>query len=70
MDARVEGRLLTGLANALVDQVLGLLVELLDTGGMNATIGDEVLEGHASSLATDGVKARKDNGLRRIVNDE
>ena len=70
MNARVESRLLTGLANALVDQVLGLLVELLDAGGVNATVSDEVLERHTRSLATDGVKAGEDNGLGRVINDE
>ena len=33
MDACVEGSLLASLTNALVDKVLGLLIELLDARG-------------------------------------
>ena len=41
---------------------------LLDAGGVNAAVGDEVLEGNTGGLTTDRVEARKNDGLGRVVN--
>ncbi len=70
VDAGVEGGLLAGLADALVDEGLGLLVELLDAGGVDAAVGDEVLERDAGGLAANGVEARQRHGLGGVVDDE
>ena len=70
VDAGIEGRLLAGLADSLVHELLRLLVELLDAGGMDAAVCDEVLERHARSLAAHRVEAREHDGLGRIVDDE
>ena len=70
MDAGVEGGLLAGLADALGDERLRLLVELLDTRRVDAAVGDEVLQGDAGGLATDGVEAGEDDGLGRVVDHE
>ena len=37
---------------------------------MDAAVGDECLEGHASGLATNGLEAREQDGLRGVVDDE
>ena len=70
VDAGVESSLLSSLTDALVDKRFSLLIELLDAGGVNTAIGDEVLESHASRLATDRVEARENNRLGGIVNDK
>ena len=70
VDAGVEGGLLPGLADALGDEGLGLLVELLDAGGVDAAVGDQVLERNAGGLATHRVEAREHDGLGRVVDDE
>ena len=70
VDAGIERSLLARLADALVHKVLCLLVQLLDASGMDAAVGDEVLERHARGLAADGVEAREDDGLGRVVDHE
>ena len=70
VDAGVEGGLLAGLLDALPHECLGLLVHLLDARRVDAAVGDEVLEGHASGLATNGLEAREQDGLRGVVDDE
>ena len=70
VDAGIEGSLLASLAHALLNQIGGLVVHLLDAGGVNAAVGNEVLEGNAGSLATDRVEARKNDGLGRVVDHE
>ena len=70
VDAGIEGRLLAGLADALGDEGLRLLVELLDASGVDAAVGDQVLERDARGLAADGVEAREHDGLGGVVDDE
>ena len=70
VDAGIEGGLLAGLADALVHEVLGLLVQLLDASRVDATVGDEVLEGDAGRLAANRVKTGEDDGLGRVIDHE
>lgn len=46
------------------------MIHLLDTGRVNAAVGDEVLEGDTGGLTTDRVEARKNDGLGRVVDHE
>ena len=70
VDAGIEGSLLASLAHALLNQVGGLVIHLLDAGRVNAAVSDKVLKGHAGGLATDRIEARKHNGLGRIIDHE
>ena len=58
VNAHVESSLLAGLLHLLVDVTRRLLEHLLDAGGMDAAVGDEVLERDAGGLATYRVEAR------------
>ena len=66
----IERCLFTGLAHTLLNKIGSLVVHLLDAGGMDTTICNQILEGYASSLATNRIEARENNGLRSIVNDK
>ena len=70
VDARIKRSLLTSLFDALVDFAFGLLDHLLDAGRMDAAILDQFLQGNAGHLAAHRIKARQDNSLRRIIDDE
>ena len=70
VNAGIEGSLLASLAHALLNQVGSLVIHLLNAGGVNAAVGDEVLEGDTGGLATDRVEARKNDGLGRVVDHE
>ena len=70
VDTGIEGGLLAGLAHALLNQVCGLVIHLLDAGGVNTAVGNEVLKCNAGSLTADWVEARKHDGLGGVVNHE
>ena len=70
MDPSVEGCLFASLLNPLLHESLRLLIHLLDAGGVNAAICDQVLESNASRLATNWLKAGEEHRLRRIVDYE
>ncbi len=70
VDTGIKGSLLASLAHALLNQVGSLVIHLLNAGGVNAAVGDEVLEGNTGGLTTDRVEARKNDGLRRVVDHE
>ena len=70
VDTGIEGSLFASLAHALLNQVGGLVIHLLDAGRMNAAVRNKVLEGDAGGLATDRIEARKHDGLGRIVDHE
>ncbi len=69
-DAGLEGRLLTGGFHLLLDLLAAALHALLDAPGVDAAVGDELLEGHAGDLAAHGVEAGEHDGLGRVVHDE
>ena len=70
MDTGIEGSLFASLAHALLNQVGGLVIHLLDAGGVNAAVSNKVLEGDTGGLATDRIEARKHDGLGRIIDHE
>ena len=53
-----------------VHLTLSLLHHLLDTGGVDAAVQNQLLQGQTGDLPADGVKARDRDGLRRVVNDQ
>ena len=63
----------TGLLAALADGLGDLLADfgddLLDAGGVDAAVGDELLEGQAGDLAADGVKGADHHHAGGIVHD-
>ena len=70
VDTGIEGSLFASLTHALLNQVGGLVIHLLDAGGVNAAVSNKVLEGDAGGLATDRIEARKHDGLGRIIDHE
>ena len=70
VDPGVKGCLLAGLLNPLPHESLRLLVHLLDAGGVNAAICNQVFKSDASRLAANGLEAGEKHRLRRIVNHE
>ena len=67
VDTDIEGGLLARLLDALIDELLGLVEHLLDTCGVDASVGDEVLEGYPANLPAHRVKAREHDRLRRVI---
>ena len=49
---------------------LDRLDDVLDAGRVDAPVGDELLDGQAGQLAADGVEARQDDRLGRVVDDD
>ena len=49
---------------------LGLLHHLLDAGGVDAAVQDQLLQSQPGDLPADGVKAGDGDGLRRVVDDQ
>ena len=73
MDAvqiRLEDGLLAGLADLVVHLALGLLHHLLDAGGVDAAVHDQLLQGDAGHLAANRIEGGDDHGLRRVVDDQ
>ena len=48
----------------------GLLHHVLDAGGMDAAVDDELLQSHAGHFAADGVKAGNGDGFGGVVDDQ
>lgn len=64
-----HGALALGL-NGGVHLPLGLLHHLLDAGGMDAAVLDELLQGDAGDFPAHRVEAGDGDGLRRVVDDQ
>ena len=64
-----HGALTLGLDGAL-HLPAGLLHHLLDMGGMDAAVGDQLLQGQAGDLPPHRLEAGDGDGLRRVVDDE
>ena len=62
--------LLALLLNGGVHLALGLFVQLLNAGGMNAAVLDQSLQGQAGNLSAHRVKGADGDGFRRVVNDQ
>ena len=70
VDADFEDGLLAGLADVVVDLLLGLAHHLLDAARMNAPVGDQPLERRRGDLAADRVETGDHHRLRRVVDDQ
>ena len=58
------------LTDGAVHFLPGLLHHILDTGGMDPPVGNELLQGQPGNLPADGVKAADGDGFGGVVNDE
>ena len=70
VDVRFEGGALTLLTDGVVDLLLGLGDHLLNAGGMDAAVLNELFERQSRHLAADRVKAGYGDGFGRIVDDQ
>ena len=62
--------LLALLLNGGVYLTLGLFVQLLNAGGVNAAVLDQSLQGQAGNLSAHRVKGADGDGFRRVVDDQ
>ena len=62
--------LFAGLADLVVHFLAGLLHHLLDAGGVDAAVGDQLLQGDAGDLAAHRIEGGDDHGLGGVVDDE
>ena len=67
---RLEDGLLAGLLDVLLELRLRLVVHLLDSRRMDASVLDQLLERDPRCLAADPVERRKHDRVRRVVDDE
>ena len=70
MDAHLQHGGFAGLTDLVADLLLGLLHHLLDAGGMDAAVHDQLFEGDPGDLPADRVEGGEDHGLGGIVDDE
>ena len=59
-----------GFTDRMIHFLLRFLIELFDTSGMNTPINDELLQGDTRFFTTYRIKARQDNSLRRIIDNQ
>src|SRR5690606_9822121 len=67
---RVARRFVTAFADVSLHVVLRLLHDFLDARRVDAPVGDQLGEGELGDLAADGVEARQQHRLRRVVDDQ
>ena len=67
VDAKVDGRTLTSFDDFIVDLLLDLRHHLFDAGGVDTSVGDELVEGQAADFAAHGVEGADDDGLGGVV---
>ena len=70
VDTKVDGGTLTRLDNLVLQLLLHLGNDLLDTCGMDTSVGYQLMECQTASLAANGVEGRDNDGLRRVVDDD
>ena len=70
MDAHLQHGGFAGLTDLVADLLLGLLHHLLDAGGVDAAVHDQLLEGDPGDLPADRVEGGEDHGLGRVVDDQ
>ena len=63
------GRFLAELLDVLLHLGLRFGHQLFDPRGMDAPVGDQLVERHAGHFAADGVEAADDDHARRVVDD-
>ena len=69
-DAGLQGGALAFALDDGVHLAAGLLHHLLNVGGVDAAVGNELLQGNPGHLTADGLKAGDRNGLRGVIDDE
>src|SRR5437773_1495320 len=69
LDAGLVDRLLARLEDARLDLGPGLADHLFDAARVNATIGDQPLQGEPRDLTADGIEAGDDHRVRSVVDD-
>ena len=69
-DAHLEARVLPRRAAQPLHLLDAALVDLLDPGGVDPAVGQQLLQGEPGDLAADRVEAAEDDGLRGVVDDQ
>ena len=67
--AGIVGRLFAGLDDLRLDFFARLGDDFLDATGMDASVGHELLERESRDFAPNGVEARHDHRVGRVVDD-
>ncbi len=70
VDAQVDGRALAHLDDLLLDLLADLRHHLLDAGGVDTAVGDQLVQGQTRDLAAHGIESREDDRLGRVVDDD
>ena len=70
MHAEVDGRALTRFDNFFFHLLLHLGNDFLDACGVDAAVGDELVQGEAADFAANGVEGRDDDGFGRVVHND
>ena len=70
VDTKVDGGALTDFHNLLIHLLFHFMHYLFDTGGMDTTVDDELLQGKACDFAANRVEARDEDGVWAIVDDD
>ena len=70
VDTDLEGRALTRRLDLSLDLTASLVNGVLDTGGMDTSVGDELFKGKTCDLTANGVEAGNGDRLGGIVNDK
>ena len=70
VDAQVDGGALAHLDDLLLDLFLHLGHHLLDAGGVDASVGDELVQGQPRDFAPHGVETAQDDRLGSVVHDD
>ena len=70
VNTQVDCGALTHLDDLLLDLLLYLRNHLLDTCGVDTTVGNQLMQSQSSDLAAYGIEARQDDCLGRIINDD
>ena len=68
--SEVDGGTLAHLDDLLLDLFLDLGHDLLDTCGVDAAVGYELVQGQTCDLAAHGIETAEDDGLGRVVDDD
>ena len=69
MDAQVDAGALSGLEYLVVELLADLGDHLLDAGGMDAPVDDELVQREPGHLPADGVEGREQDGVGGVVHD-
>ena len=70
MNTQVDSCTLTCLDNLVVELLLDLGNDLLDTCRVDTTIADELMESQAADLTTNRIETRNNDSLRCIVDND